>query len=90
MKNVNTLKKKKKSSDLFSDFDHSILIKMKNLQIWKQSYCHIANFKKGAQTVKCACNFPQMLPCAQTVRFYGNSIYVCKIMWLPGDANLQV
>lgn len=48
MKNVNTLKKKKKSSDLFSDFDHSILIKMKNLQIWKQSYCHIANFKKGA------------------------------------------
>jgi len=36
-----------KATDLFSDFGHSILIKMKNLQIWKQSYCHIANFRKA-------------------------------------------
>lgn len=41
-----------KATDLFSDFGHSILTKMQNLQIWKQSYCHIANFKKGVQAVK--------------------------------------
>lgn len=76
-----------KATDLFSDFGHSILIKIKTLQIWKQSYCHIANFKKGVQTVKSACSFPQMFPCAQMARFYGKSIHTCEITWLPSDAN---